>query len=206
MSSAAPSVGRGDDWGALDTLKRGWRASPELRHGAVITLLLAFLGAGGRIIVPILIQQAIDKGFTDGEVQMDVIVRLAVIAAVGILIATVANRTAVARLATRSEEALYGLRGRAFAHIHQLSIAGPRWARLCSIPPRPPERCRFMKGPSKAQRSPGPFAIAVSMSATVATPISTRWKASRQSAACRRLATWPAISLRRWIGRLPIAL
>src|SRR3954465_11068729 len=89
---------------------------------------------------------------------------------------------------------------------HQFSIAGPRWARLCSIPPRPPERCRFMKGPSKAQRSPGPFAIAVSMSATVATPISTRWKASRQSAACRRLATWPAISLRRWIGRLPIAL
>ena len=54
---------------------------------------------------------------------MDVIVRLAVIAAVGILIATIANRTAVARLATRSEEALYGLRGRAFAHIHRLSIA-----------------------------------------------------------------------------------
>jgi putative ABC transport system ATP-binding protein len=123
MSVAAPSVGRGDDWGALDTLKRGWRASPELRHGAVITLLLAFLGAGGRIIVPILIQQAIDKGFTGGEVQMDVIVRLAVIAAVGILIATVANRTAVARLATGSEKALYGLRGRAFAHIHRLSIA-----------------------------------------------------------------------------------
>ena len=116
MSSVAPSVslavGRGDDWGALDTLRRGWRASPELRHGAVGTLLLAFVGAGGRIIVPILIQQSIDKGFTGGEVQMDVIVRLAVIAAVGILIATVANRAAVARLATRSEEALYGLRGR----------------------------------------------------------------------------------------------
>ena len=28
----SPAVGRGDDWGALETLRRGWRASPELRQ------------------------------------------------------------------------------------------------------------------------------------------------------------------------------
>ena len=74
-------------------------------------------------MVPILIQQSIDKGYVDGEVQIGVIVRLAVIAAVAIIVAGFANRAAVARLATKSEHALYGLRTRAFTRIHQLSIA-----------------------------------------------------------------------------------
>jgi ATP-binding cassette, subfamily B, bacterial len=40
-----------------------------------------------------------------------------------IVVATIAQRTAVARLGRRSEEALYGLRVRLFEHIHRLSIA-----------------------------------------------------------------------------------
>ena len=40
-----------------------------------------------------------------------------------IIIATIAQRTAVARLGMRSEEALYGLRVRLFEHIHRLSLA-----------------------------------------------------------------------------------
>ena len=47
-------------WGAAETVKRGWRASPELRRGALGTVLLAFLGTAGRLAVPILVQQAID--------------------------------------------------------------------------------------------------------------------------------------------------
>jgi putative ABC transport system ATP-binding protein len=121
--STPVGLATGDDWGAVETIRRGWRASPELRRGSLITLLLAFVGAGGRLVVPILIQQAIDKGFTGGSVQTDVILRLGIIAAVAISIAGVANRAAVARLATRSEDALFGLRARAFAHIHRLSIA-----------------------------------------------------------------------------------
>jgi putative ABC transport system ATP-binding protein len=118
-----PSVRRGDDWGALETIRRGWRASPELRRGAVATVLLAFIGSLGRVVVPILIQQAIDKGFVDGDVQIDVIARLCAIGAAVVLVAAVANRAAVTRMARRSEEALYGLRTRAFSHIHRLSIA-----------------------------------------------------------------------------------
>ena len=90
---------RDPDWGASETIRHGWRASPELREGAWITVLLAFIGAGGRIVVPILIQQSIDKGYVNGSVDIGVIVRLAVIAAVAIVVAGFANRAAVARLA-----------------------------------------------------------------------------------------------------------
>jgi hypothetical protein len=44
---------------------------------------LALLGAGGRVVIPILVQQAIDRGFTDDGVQVGVVSVLAAIALVG---------------------------------------------------------------------------------------------------------------------------
>jgi ATP-binding cassette subfamily B protein len=111
------------DWGAVETLRRGWRSSPELRQGAVVTLLLAMVGAGGRLVVPILIQQAIDYGVTSSGVDVGLVTRMAVIGLAAIVVCTTAQRFAVVRLARQSEYALYGLRTRAFAHIHDLSIA-----------------------------------------------------------------------------------
>ena len=111
------------DWGAVETLRRGWRASPELRQGAVLTLVLAMIGAGGRLVVPILVQQAIDKGVTTDGVDVGLVTQMAIIGLIAIVVCTTAQRFAVVRLATRSEHALYGLRTRAFAHIHDLSIA-----------------------------------------------------------------------------------
>jgi ATP-binding cassette subfamily B protein len=111
------------EWGALETLRRGWRASPELREGWVLTVVLAMVGSLGRIAVPILVQQSIDRGLGSGGIDVGVVARLSAVAAVVIALGTVANRAAVARLARRSEHALYGLRSRAFAHIHRLSIA-----------------------------------------------------------------------------------
>ena len=69
--STTPVGGDGTPlWGAAETVRRGWRASPELRQGAALTVVLAFIGAGGRLAVPILIQQAIDKGFVNGQVDI----------------------------------------------------------------------------------------------------------------------------------------
>ena len=110
-------------WTAVETIGRGVRAAPALRTGFGLTLALAMVGAGGRVTIPILIQQAIDRGFKQNDVQVDVVVLLAGIALVVIAIAMFAQRTAVARLGRRSEEALYGLRVRLFEHIHRLSIA-----------------------------------------------------------------------------------
>lgn len=112
-------------WGALETLRRGWRASPELRRGFGFTVALALVGAAGRVTVPVLIQQAIDRGVREpgGAVDVGLITRLAGVAVVIIVLTSLATRFAIVRLAVRSEHALFGLRSRAFRRIHQLSIA-----------------------------------------------------------------------------------
>ena len=110
-------------WTAVETIGRGVRAAPALRTGFGVTLALAMMGAGGRVVIPILVQQSIDRGFTPAGVRVDLITTMAVVAFFVIVIATWAQRTAVARLGRRSEEALYALRVRLFEHIHRLSVA-----------------------------------------------------------------------------------
>jgi putative ABC transport system ATP-binding protein len=110
-------------WSAVETIGKGVRAAPALRIGFVTTLGLALVGAAGRVVVPVLVQQSIDRGLTPEGVQVDTVVRLSLVAFFVIVIATWAQRTAVYRLGRRSEEALYGLRVRLFEHIHRLSIA-----------------------------------------------------------------------------------
>jgi ATP-binding cassette, subfamily B, bacterial len=56
---------------AMRLLRRGLAASPELRKGAVLTLLLALVAGGGRVITPVLVQQIIDHHITGGPVRMD---------------------------------------------------------------------------------------------------------------------------------------
>lgn len=110
-------------WSAVETIGRGVKAAPALRMGFAGTFGLAMVGAVGRVVVPIVVQVAIDHGFTDDGVRVGFIAVLAAVAAVVVAIAAFAQRTAVYRLGRRSEEALYTLRVRLFEHIHRLSIA-----------------------------------------------------------------------------------
>ena len=115
---------------AFATIRRGLREAPVLRSGLWITFLLAAVGAGGRVVVPILIQQAIDRGIVtdgatgdDGSVDVALVARLAAFGLVAVLISGVAFRQASLRLGVRSERALYDLRERLIGHIHRLSLA-----------------------------------------------------------------------------------
>ncbi len=110
-------------WTAVETIGRGVKAAPALRTGFGLTLALAMVGAGGRVVIPILVQQAIDRGLGPKGVKVDTVTVMAVVAFFVIVVATWAQRTAVARLGRQSEHALYGLRVRLFEHIHRLSIA-----------------------------------------------------------------------------------
>ena len=110
-------------WSAMQMIGKGVEAAPALRRGFGVTFALAMVGSAGRVVVPILIQQAIDRGLRAGEVQVGVVMILGLIGLVVVVVATFAQRTAVARLGQRSEEALYGLRVKLFEHIHRLSIA-----------------------------------------------------------------------------------
>ncbi len=110
-------------WTAVETIGRGVQEAPALKSGFGATLALAMVGALGRLAMPILVQQSIDRGFRDGEVRLGTIAVLAAIGFVAVVVGGVCQRTAVKRLGYRSEEALYTLRVRLFEHIHRLSIA-----------------------------------------------------------------------------------
>ena len=108
---------------ALRLLRRGLAASPELRKGAALTLALALVAGGGRVITPVLVQQTIDRHVTVPGARLSGMLVLAGTGVALILVAAWAARTTNQRLATASERALCGLRVRAFNHIHALSMA-----------------------------------------------------------------------------------
>ena len=112
--------------GAVNIITRGLALSPALRRGLGTTVVLALLGTGTRVAVPVLVQQVIDRGFSDGPaggVDYALVVTLCCTCALVVALSAWCLRTAIRRLGMRSEEALYGLRVKLFEHIHGLSIA-----------------------------------------------------------------------------------
>jgi putative ABC transport system ATP-binding protein len=113
------SGGRGAMW----VLRRGIRDSPELRRGLQFTVALAVVSAVGRLAIPVLIQQVIDNGLTGDQFDGRFIF-IACFITLGIVgVVVVASRAAYIRLVTAAEAMLRNLRVRAFAHVHELSIA-----------------------------------------------------------------------------------
>jgi ATP-binding cassette subfamily B protein len=109
---------------AAGTIGRGLEEAPVLRQGLAVTWLLAAFGAGGRVVVPIVVQQAIDRGIVgDNDVRISFVVWCALIGVVAQLTAAVCQRAAIVRLGTRSEQALNDLRTRLISHIHGISLA-----------------------------------------------------------------------------------
>ena len=72
---------------ATDAIGRGLDEAPVLRQGLGVTWLFAALGAGGRVVVPIIVQQAIDRGIIGRRptsVDLRFVVWCAVIAVVAL--------------------------------------------------------------------------------------------------------------------------
>lgn len=109
--------------GTFGVLGRSVEIAPALRSGFGVTFLLAAIGAGARVAVPILLQLAIDHGVRPGDVRLGYVARLSVIGACLVVVTSLCQRAAVVRLGTRSESALYSLRVTLFSHIHRLSLA-----------------------------------------------------------------------------------
>ncbi len=111
--------------GALSVIGRGIAASPALRQGVWLTAAMGISVALGQLAVPVLVQRALDSGGLTGtgEVNTDVIIELVVVVIGVVVLAAIANWRAQRRLLQRAEETLYDLRTRAFAKVHQLSVA-----------------------------------------------------------------------------------
>ncbi len=123
VATAPAERARPVDDGPMTTVRRGLRLSPELRHGLGVTVILALVSTVGRVVVPIVVQQTIDRGVPVGEpVDLPLVFRLAGIGAIAVLVTAVTSGVMNIRLATAVETALANLRVRTFGHIHDLSM------------------------------------------------------------------------------------
>ncbi len=105
------------------TMVRGLQLTPELRVGIGGTLLLAVVATAGRVVVPVAVQQTIDRGLQAGAgPRIGIVVLLIGLAALVVVITAAAAYAMNVRLYRTSETALAALRTRAFRHVHDLSM------------------------------------------------------------------------------------
>ncbi|KRB75936.1 multidrug ABC transporter ATP-binding protein [Nocardioides sp. Root190] len=113
----------GEDIGAWETIRRGVRHSPELVEGIGWTLTLAVLASVGQVIVPIAVQQTIDKGLRGpGGPDVTFTTWLALAAGAAIVVTSWASYAMTARLFSTAERGLATLRVKAFRHVHDLPL------------------------------------------------------------------------------------
>ena len=123
------------DRGSFATLGHALRVAPEFRAGLLVTLSLALLATGGRIVVPIAVQQVIDHGLSRAHPDVGLIRLDCGLAALAVLITALASYRMNVRLYRTSENGLVALRVRAFRRVHDLSTlhqAGERRGSLVS--------------------------------------------------------------------------
>jgi ATP-binding cassette subfamily B protein len=123
MAPAGTQMDTGEDIGAWETIRRGVGHSPELVEGIGKTLALAVVASAGQVVVPIAVQQTIDRGLRGaGGPDATFTAWLAVIAAAAIVVTSWASYAMTARLFSTAERGLATLRVKAFRHVHDLPL------------------------------------------------------------------------------------
>lgn len=117
------SMDSGESASAGHVLRRGVELSPELTEGLWFTTFLAALATFGRVLVPIAVQQAVDRG-VGAAAGPDVGFVVGMVALVGaaILLTGTSSAFMTARLFRSAERGLATLRVKAFRHVHDLPV------------------------------------------------------------------------------------
>ena len=104
--------------GAWATVRRGLRLSPELRRGLPGTIAIAIVATAGRVIVPIAIQQLIDRSIAAEGVDVAAAVQFTLIALAAVLVTAMATAS-IQRLCEQVDG-----HGRRRQRSYDLSLAG----------------------------------------------------------------------------------
>ncbi len=117
------SMDTGESISAMSTLRRGIALSPELREGVWGTLVLAVIATLGRIVIPVAVQQTLDRGLgAPSGPDLGFMGLMAAMAALAIVVTGAASYFMTARLFTAAERGLATLRIKAFRHVHDLPM------------------------------------------------------------------------------------
>lgn len=110
--------------GPIAVIRRGLATTPALRTGMVFSLVMALAVSVGKLVVPILVQQIIDRGIAGpGGYRPTFVLTASLIAGAIVIVIMILARAAQIRLLYNAQRGLRDLRVAAFAHIHRLSIA-----------------------------------------------------------------------------------
>ncbi len=121
--AAGTSMDTGEDISALRTIARGIELSPELKDGFRGTLAFALLSTLGRIVVPVAVQQTLDRGVrASGGPDLGFVALVAVLALLAVAVTGAASYAMTYRLFTSAERGLATLRIKAFRHVHDLPL------------------------------------------------------------------------------------
>jgi ABC-type multidrug transport system fused ATPase/permease subunit len=113
----------GEATGAWATLRRGVAFSPELVAGLPVTVALAVVATAGRVLVPIAVQQGVDRGLNGpAGPQPGFVLAMVALTGLGIVLTGVASAVMTARLFRTAETGLATLRVKAFRHVHDLPV------------------------------------------------------------------------------------
>ena len=126
-ATAEPTSGTrldtGEDLAPVETLRRGIAVSPELKEGFRLTLFLAVVASFGQVIVPIAVQQTLDRGLRgDGGPDVSFVVTVGLVCLLAIVVTSIASYLMTSRLFRTAERGLATLRVKAFRHVHDLPL------------------------------------------------------------------------------------
>jgi ATP-binding cassette subfamily B protein len=113
---------RGIERSALSTVRHGLSLTPEFRTGLAGTVALAAIATIGKIIVPIAVQQTIDRGLSGTAPDLGYIRTAVLLCAAAVVLTAVAGYLMNVRLYKATEASLATLRVRGFRHVHDLSV------------------------------------------------------------------------------------
>ncbi len=113
----------GEEMRPMETIRRGLHHSPELREGLRGTFALAVLASAGQVVVPIAVQQTLDRGLgAPGGADVAYTTLMALLAGLAVVVTAAASYAMTRRLFTTSERGLTTLRVKAFRHVHDLPL------------------------------------------------------------------------------------
>jgi ABC-type multidrug transport system fused ATPase/permease subunit len=113
----------GEEISAMATIRRGVHFSPELTEGFRGTLVLAVIASLGQVVVPIAVQQTLDRGLAGpGGPDVRFTVLMGLVAGLAVVVTSIASYAMTSRLFTASERGLATLRIKAFRHVHDLPL------------------------------------------------------------------------------------
>ncbi len=113
----------GEQASAWQTLRRGVELSPELKEGFRLTLFFTVLASLGRVVIPVAVQQTLDRGLgTSRGPDLSFVTWMALLAAASIAVTATSSYFMTSRLVTATERGLATLRTKAFRHVHDLSV------------------------------------------------------------------------------------